>query len=595
MSLLKRKLSSAKPAAESRGRPQRAQAKMLAKALVSNTAPSTQQSLLWTDKYEPGSSASLAMHKKKIEEIRLWLRNADASLQLGLPPTPRMLVLSGPPGSGKSTMLRVLARELGFELCEWVEPRAQGRPSLVERERGEAEEYESRVAQFEAFVRSSLRTLSLCLGNGPEVASTVRRRLVLLDELAVSSVSDGDSPMQRQQDILRRALPTARFPVVVILTAGSEAADSVHRQLERLAGPDAEAQRLVAHVNPVADTLLLKALRHVCAQEHLDLPAGALDAIVHSASGDLRSALHSLQFTAVGRARPAATMRQDRGGVRARAAAAECSVGRDRFPDLFRTIGKILNQPAKRARQRAEAAKPEAHAKEQREPQREHAEAPRDDSDDFAPEVVIQSSALDEGMVLAFLHHNYPSFFESVDDVADAAAALSDAATLMRAHSLSPWQPQLLPYVGSIGGRAVVSCNQLPAPPRFSQISKPRVFTVERLVLERRQQAVAAFLAPSGGTLPVRQSDIALQGSSQLMVEVLPMLQLLVARDPTGEQALTNTQRRVLTELAFSNSPCRSLPLCTPQAAAPPPAAAAVSRPICEAIPADADEIEESD
>ena len=45
--------------------------------------------------------------------MRDWLKRADVSLQLGLPPTPRLLVLSGPPGAGKSAVLRVLAEELG--------------------------------------------------------------------------------------------------------------------------------------------------------------------------------------------------------------------------------------------------------------------------------------------------------------------------------------------------------------------------------------------------------------------------------------------------------------------------------------------------
>eukprot|EP00966_Prymnesium_polylepis_P166034 3838104-Prymnesium_polylepis.1 len=39
----------------------------------------------------------------------------------------------------------------------------------------------------------------------------------------------------------------ARFPVVLILTAGSEASDSIFKQMERLKGGDATSQ-LITHV-----------------------------------------------------------------------------------------------------------------------------------------------------------------------------------------------------------------------------------------------------------------------------------------------------------------------------------------------------------
>ena len=94
---------------------------------------------LWVDKHAPRSSGDLAVHKKKVEEVRDWLKRADASLQLGLTPTPRMLVLSGPTGSGKSAILQVLAQELQFEVCEWLEPRSEAmkaRSSVVWKVRG---------------------------------------------------------------------------------------------------------------------------------------------------------------------------------------------------------------------------------------------------------------------------------------------------------------------------------------------------------------------------------------------------------------------------------------------------------------------------
>lgn len=147
------------------------------------------------------------MHKKKVDEVRDWLRKADVSLQLGLPPTPRLLVLSGPPGTGKSAMLRVLANELHFETCEWVEPRTVAWDPPPE----DTQPHDPRIAAFAAFLRNALRTLSLCVttssdgaagsGTSSSMNHGARRRLVVLDELAVVagySAHETSSPRERQ-------------------------------------------------------------------------------------------------------------------------------------------------------------------------------------------------------------------------------------------------------------------------------------------------------------------------------------------------------------------------------------------------------------
>jgi broad-specificity NMP kinase len=43
------------------------------------------------------------------------------TLKLSLIQAP-ILVLTGPPGTGKTATMRVLAKELGFQLREWITP-----------------------------------------------------------------------------------------------------------------------------------------------------------------------------------------------------------------------------------------------------------------------------------------------------------------------------------------------------------------------------------------------------------------------------------------------------------------------------------------
>lgn len=72
-------------------------------------------------------------------------------------------------------------------------------------------------AQFERFLRSSLRTLSLCITGAGEASSAARRRLVLLDELGASTSSDGDSAIHKQQAAGLTALTLFEWRTLLLL------------------------------------------------------------------------------------------------------------------------------------------------------------------------------------------------------------------------------------------------------------------------------------------------------------------------------------------------------------------------------------------
>ena len=540
------------------------------------------------------------MHKKKVEEVRDWLKRADASLQLGLPPTPRMLVLSGPTGSGKSAMLQVLAQELHFEVCEWLEPRSEAFNLPFQPGMEPSAPYESRMKQFATFLHSSLRTLSLCLApSGSNAASTpshgMRRRLVLLDELPNTAGGDRSDELARQlRVLLRRALLVARFPIVLVLCTGADSSSSLPKQLDNLLGPDAQNCLVTSvQVNPVADMFLTKALKQVAAQERVDLPAAALSDLIAKANGDLRSAVHALQYLSTGRKRQGPPQQASKPASRSKkvlgkralseaAAAAAAAAGgsataktpeadsRDRFLDLFHSIGSILNRPAKRAKAAAKvaevAAKTEAPAAQgelqgqEQQPPQQPADGAASSSqalqgDGFEPEQVLQSSALDDSVAACFLQQNYLHFFSDVDELADAANYMSDAAVLMHAQRLRPWQTPLLPYVSSLAARGVVTMNRHPAPSRFTALTRPQSFTVEKTSTERRQRLLAAFMpagddhtsasrapppsscaslaAPCRSSLaripPTHQAHALLSDAENLATEYIPLLRCMLA------------------------------------------------------------------
>ena len=261
------------------------------------TGTAATPSELWCEKYAPSTREDLAMHPQKVAEVSKWLQTADVSLQLRLPPSPRLLVLTGPPGTGKSTMLRVLAAESAFEICEWVEPRSQPRDFAWSQTDGNHEE--PRAQAFPTFLHDSLRTVPLSVApatsaTGRPAGADWRRRLVLIDDLDVSGDERKDTANQHivrsrrshsraqphprggarspspgplppyvcalvdaslvhaslvhapWQEHIRRALAWARFPIALVLS--SEGSSNLHNLVETLRGPDAHSHSLVCHI-----------------------------------------------------------------------------------------------------------------------------------------------------------------------------------------------------------------------------------------------------------------------------------------------------------------------------------------------------------
>lgn len=69
---------------------------------------------LFVDKYKPKSLKDVIGHKTEIQQITSWLQSWDNGI-----PSERGVIVTGPPGIGKTTAIHLIAKSLGYKVSEY--------------------------------------------------------------------------------------------------------------------------------------------------------------------------------------------------------------------------------------------------------------------------------------------------------------------------------------------------------------------------------------------------------------------------------------------------------------------------------------------
>ncbi|ETW08024.1 hypothetical protein, variant [Aphanomyces invadans] len=322
----------------------------LSQSFDRSNASNTVDNALWNDKYQPNDTIEVVMHPKKAQEVSDWLVHSSTHQ--------RILFLCGPPGTGKSTLVRSLAAKLGMTVKEWHDT-----TGMVP---GYSKLSASAMDDFGSFLERSQRYPSLRFAN----AKTNAAKHVILVEEWPSFHSDHRVELQR---ILQRRLDVQgshafAAPIVIVYSDVREGKVTANK-LAKEFSPQVMQSPLVhiIHCNPIPPGMLKKYVMHVARKERMALSTQDVTNIVESSRGDIRHAINTLQFQ------------------RTSTAHTKESGTRDLFLSDFHVIGKILHQ--------------------------------KDSSNDSTR---LSHTSLDTSHALGMLHHNFVAFFTDVDDVARA-------------------------------------------------------------------------------------------------------------------------------------------------------------------------------
>lgn len=488
---------------------------------------------LWVDKYKPRSLEELAVHKKKVEEVKAWfeerLRTSGEEFRN------HVLLITGEAGVGKSATIQVIASHLGARVCEWNAPTPTIWQEYMHNSNAGVH-YMSKLDEFESFVD---RTRKYGLVQSSSFSGELKSSAILLiDDLPVTN---GKTAYGRLHNCLHHLVTSTQIPTAILITdyKKTDSADNPARQIEELQSSLESTGACKVAFNLITVNSIKKTLSRICRQEQCNVTAEQIDLIAKASSGDIRHAISSLQYFCLkpdpihSLSFPNCTttdLKVRPNELGPLLDALSLSFGRDETLSLFHALGKFLHN-----KRESEYSIPSdkgaflVREKFTRLPLKLD-----------APEKVLGQAHGQARPITDFLHENVLEFVsdEAVGDAWVVASYLSDADLLLGTSRGMVARNYVAENVtqsaaASVATRGVLFGNTYPLSSRWHAIRRPKLWQVEKSSSQNKNEMVRQKFSAYNG--------LSSHSLSVIATEYTPVLQWL------GHRASGNLEEDVVT------------------------------------------------
>ena len=231
---------------------------------------------LWVNKYKPSAPAQLIGNGKNIADLRRFLQTWEAIHLTGEHPSAglkgkdkpmKAVLISGPPGIGKSSAATIIARQLGFEVTEVNASDTRGKSS------GDVRDGVGGKASNAIREMVTNRAVSF-FGGKP------KKMVLVMDE--VDGMSGGDRGGVQE---LIACIKMSKIPIVCICN------DKYNQKLKSLQNYTQD----MPFSRPTKPQILNRMLK-IAEEEGIQMSASAMEALIETTNNDIRSIINQLQM-----------------------------------------------------------------------------------------------------------------------------------------------------------------------------------------------------------------------------------------------------------------------------------------------------------